>query len=193
MRLRDIAPLVFVLAACSMLNREGPDVTCADLSDGATNACADGIIATCSAGEVRWRVCDDEKACEQSWQVEGQYRCKDSDLVPDPTGGSGGSGGSGATGGAGATGGTGGAAPALAICGSCPTGYSMVANACNKECGDCGCFQNLCVSAAQTAAGVQVAQNFCEQGKHPILSVADCLPSQQPCSSCGTRLLCVPD
>lgn len=199
MRLRDIAPLVFVVIACSMLNREGPNVTCADLGDGATNACADGIIATCSAGEMRWRVCEDEKACEQSWQVDGGFRCAESDPVPSPgpSGGSGGGAGAGGSGGGSGgnagnagTGGGAGATPAVAFCGSCPTGYMMVATACNTECGACGCEQHLCASNAQYAAGMSLAQNSCKQGEHSILSVPDCLPG---CTSCGTRLLCVVD
>lgn len=182
--------------ACSVLNREGPDVTCADLGDGTRNACAEGIIATCSAGEVRWHVCDDKKACEQTWQIDGQYRCSDTDLIPGPTGGAGGSAGSGATGGLGtggstATGGTGGVAAAVAVCGSCPTGYSQAANACNKECGDCGCFQRLCVSAAQQATGVTIAQDMCASGQHSILTVPNCLGGS--CANCGERLLCVSD
>jgi hypothetical protein len=182
MKARLVLLLLGVLA-CSVLNREGPDVTCADLGDGARNACAEGIIATCSAGEVRWHVCDDKKACEQTWQIDGQFRCADSESVP----GAGGGGGSGAIGGSGASGGTGGKASAVAVCGTCPSGYSMAANACNKECGDCGCFQSLC---AQQGLAVQLAQDACPSGQHSVLAVPNCLAS---CANCGQRLLCVPD
>lgn len=154
--------LLGLVAACSMLNREGPDVTCTDLGDGAENACVDGIIASCSGGAVHWRVCDDKKACEQSWQVEGQFRCADSDPIPNaaPTGGSGGggggtgavagNGGTGAvpeTGGSGGTGGTSAASCDQCITNSCADKI----NACNadakcselltciKACGDTSC------------------------------------------------------
>lgn len=187
MRLHGVVVLLLGVAACSVLNRDGPDVTCADLGGGSKNACADGIVATCSGGTVRWRVCDDKSACEQRWQVAGLFRCSESDPVPELSAGSGGSGGSGASGG---SGGSAGMAPAVAVCGTCPTGYSEAANACNKECGDCGCFQRLCVSAGQTAAGFSVVQDACSSGEHAILSVPDCPAG---CTNCGERLLCVPN
>jgi len=180
MRPHVVFLLLAAVAACSVLNREGPDVTCTDLDNGAKNACSDGIIATCAAGEVRWQVCDARDACEQSWQVDGRFRCADSDPVPGGAGGSGGSGGT-------ATGGSGGSAPAVAVCGTCPTGYSMAANACNKECGDCGCFQKLCV---QQGVAVQLAQGTCPPGQHSVLTVPDCPAG---CANCGERLLCVTD
>ncbi len=62
--------------ACSLLNREGPDVTCADLKNGAQNACADGIIATCPGGVVRFEVCSAKSVCGESWQTAGQFRCE---------------------------------------------------------------------------------------------------------------------
>lgn len=153
--------LLALATACSVLNRDGPDATCANLDDGAKNACADGIIATCTAGEVRWHVCDDEKACEQAWQVEGQYRCADSDPFPNgvPTGGSGGggAGGTGAVAGNGGTGavpGSGGGTGGMsaASCDQCITNSCAdKLNACNadakcselltciKACGDTSC------------------------------------------------------
>ena len=76
---------IAVLASCSTLNREGPDVTCEDLENGAVNACRDGIIARCMGDAVTFEVCtsDDsptpEEVCEASWQVEGVYRCRESD------------------------------------------------------------------------------------------------------------------
>lgn len=77
--------LSFVVAtACSVLNRQGPDVTCAQLDNGAQNACEEGIIATCTDGAVHYDVCDDEKACAASWQMEGAYRCSLGDLPFDP-------------------------------------------------------------------------------------------------------------
>jgi hypothetical protein len=54
------AAFVFTLAlaSCSSLNREGPLVTCADLQDGKTNACKEGIIASCKDGStVTYEVC----------------------------------------------------------------------------------------------------------------------------------------
>lgn len=187
--------VVLLLVGCSTLNREGPDVTCTDLDNGAENACADGIIATCQGGAVRWSVCEQASACEAAWQTVGRYRCAQSDPLPvlPAASGSGGSAGSGGSSGSAAQGGTGGRAVspvAVAVCGSCPSGYRMVANACNRECGDCGCFQQLCVSDAQAQAGVSLGQNVCGENTRSVLSVPDCLGS---CGSCGTRELCVPN
>lgn len=98
-----IACIAFT-GACSTLNREGPNVTCADLNDGAVNACQEGIIATCRSGTVSWKVCDDKDACDATWQQPGGFRCSESDPVPSGSGGTGG-GGTGGTGGSGGTGG----------------------------------------------------------------------------------------
>jgi hypothetical protein len=66
--------------ACSMDNREGPDVTCEDLACGRINACQNGIIAQCADGVVvRFRVCQDAAVCERDWQTLGEYRCSESD------------------------------------------------------------------------------------------------------------------
>ena len=74
--------LSFGLAtSCSLQNREGPDVSCADLDCGRLNACAEGIIAQCADGQtVRFHVCSayDKDVCEQPWQIPGQYRCTES-------------------------------------------------------------------------------------------------------------------
>jgi len=96
MKIKTLAAgFLVVVAACSLQNREGPDVTCADLNDGAFNACEQGIIATCSGGAVMWRVCeDDPDVCDAPWQVTGDYSCE-----PPFVEGSGGSGGSGGNGG----------------------------------------------------------------------------------------------
>jgi len=75
------------LVSCSSANREGPDVTCADLEGGKENACAEGIIAYCPDGEtVKYQVCtiegDEEGAkeiCEQPWQIPGRYQCEQAD------------------------------------------------------------------------------------------------------------------
>lgn len=74
-----------LLGDCSLFNRYGPETTCAELMNGAVNDCADGIIATCEAGAVAFRVCDDSAACDATWQVPGHYRC-------DQDGGAGGGG-----------------------------------------------------------------------------------------------------
>lgn len=79
---------VVVLAAayapgCSLQNVEGPDVTCEDLECGRVNACGEGIIAQCADGQtVRWHVCtsDADDVCDEDWQVEGAYRCQESQL-----------------------------------------------------------------------------------------------------------------
>lgn len=87
--------LVLLAGACSLLNRDGPDASCADLQNGATNACADGIIATCSSGTVSYKVCDEKSACSAPWQTSGRYRCKETEPAPILTasGGDGGPGG----------------------------------------------------------------------------------------------------
>lgn len=82
LRLAIVAVLFLVIGACSLLNREGPDVSCTDLHYGAANACSDGIIATCVDGAVRYKVCDDKSACEGSWQSAGAYRCEQSEPAP---------------------------------------------------------------------------------------------------------------
>lgn len=71
---------------CSLFNREGPTVTCQDLGNGTTNACKDGIVATCSTGKIRYTVCDDKNACDGTWQTGGRYRCAERDTIPDSTG-----------------------------------------------------------------------------------------------------------
>lgn len=127
-----LLPIAFTVTlgvwACSWQNREGPDVTCADLQDGAVNACEDGIIATCTNGAVTWRVCeDDPDACDASFQEPGKFRCDDTEPVP----GSGGSGASNSSGGHGGTstggGGTGGMPVGGGGAGGCdPSGPCVV-------------------------------------------------------------------
>ncbi len=68
------------LGACSAKNREGPDVTCAELECGRVNACAEGIIAQCADGvNVKFHVCDEKTTCEATWQKSGAYRCAQED------------------------------------------------------------------------------------------------------------------
>jgi hypothetical protein len=83
-------------ASCSLANRRGPDATCATLSDGKINDCRDGILASCVAGALQYKVCDDAAACSASWQEAGAYRCLSSDTAawgvgggttPNPDGG----------------------------------------------------------------------------------------------------------
>ena len=81
--LAALGPLVLV--ACSLLNREGPDVSCTDLRNGAENACSDGIVATCTNGTVRYKVCDEKSACSASWQTPGRFRCGQGEPVPELT------------------------------------------------------------------------------------------------------------
>ena len=70
------AALACLGAACSLENREGPEVTCAELECGRINACQEGIIAQCVDGRnVRYHVCGTDTACEQGWQTPGQFRC----------------------------------------------------------------------------------------------------------------------
>ena len=68
--------------ACSLLNRTGPSVTCNELGQGATNACAEGIVASCVGGQVVYDVCEDEGACAASWQKPGRYSCTSSGVLP---------------------------------------------------------------------------------------------------------------
>lgn len=70
-------------AACSLSNKEGPNVTCAQLQCGAVNACSDGIIASCADGvTVKWHVCTEnaEDICDKDWQKPGQYQCDEFDI-----------------------------------------------------------------------------------------------------------------
>jgi len=69
-----LVALGLALTSCSVLNREGPAVTCDDLHYGAINACQDGIIASCLYGKVTYTLCDAD-ACDESFQVPGAYRC----------------------------------------------------------------------------------------------------------------------
>jgi hypothetical protein len=72
-----VGPLLSLLVAtaCSLLNRDGPVVSCEELDDGTVNACEEGIIATCIDGDVRYTACDDPSACKEPWQLPGAYRC----------------------------------------------------------------------------------------------------------------------
>lgn len=74
--------VAIVVGACSILNREGPDASCADLQNGAANACADGIIAMCTNGTVTYKVCDEKSACSAPWQTSGRYRCTETEPSP---------------------------------------------------------------------------------------------------------------
>lgn len=86
--------------SCSALNREGPLVTCDELGGGTSNACADGIIASCKDGaNVTYQVCENDvdgtsakDLCTASWQAPGNYAC--SDRNAGSSGGSNSSGGS---------------------------------------------------------------------------------------------------
>lgn len=76
-----VALAVALAPGCSLQNVEGPDVTCEDLECGRINACAEGIIAQCLDGQtVRWHVCtsDADDVCDEEWQVEGAFRCQQS-------------------------------------------------------------------------------------------------------------------
>jgi hypothetical protein len=104
-----IYPMGFIilfgnLLCCSMLNREGPSVSCQELLLGAVNDCKDGIIASCEDQNiVTYEVCtesvegaDASSLCEASWQKKGAYACKknrdwDSSLGGNSQGGNGGS------------------------------------------------------------------------------------------------------
>jgi hypothetical protein len=75
--------LAAVCGGCSIFNREGPDVSCGDLGNGASNACENGIIASCADGQqITYEVCTNEidgvaamDLCGASWQASGAFRC----------------------------------------------------------------------------------------------------------------------
>lgn len=90
-----LAIAALLAGACSLLNREGPDVSCADLANGTANACADGIIATCMGGSVRYKVCEGTSACSAPWQTPGRFRCTETEPAPVLTGSVPGDGGAG--------------------------------------------------------------------------------------------------
>jgi len=69
------------VTGCSVLNREGPAVTCAELRYGLLNACEEGIIASCLHGKVVYTLCDAD-ACQESFQQPGAYRCAPENDVP---------------------------------------------------------------------------------------------------------------
>jgi hypothetical protein len=121
-------PSVWWASACSLRNREGPDVTCADLECGRINACKDGIIAQCVDQQtVLFHACPEGDTCGEDWQIDGEYRCIETETDcegcrPERTEGcdgtgSGGNGGSGA-GGQGGNGGSGGSGATAGSAGS---------------------------------------------------------------------------
>jgi hypothetical protein len=63
------------IGACSLLNKEGPDVTCRDLGDGTMNDCEDDIIASCVGGKLYYDVCTGNDECKQV--DAGWYKCVD--------------------------------------------------------------------------------------------------------------------
>jgi hypothetical protein len=181
--------LMFLVAslgmACSLFNREGPNVSCTDLGNGATNACQDGIVVTCHKALVTYQVCDDKSACEQAWQESGAYRCGQADPVPAPASGGADDGG-GASGNDAATSTPG--TIAVAACGNCPSGYEKVANAINDSCGQCS-SQNLCVVASPSLYPTTLEEGACPSGTHSVLTVPDATTAN--CSAGNTtRSLC---
>lgn len=92
---RWMSVVSLALLGCSLQNREGPDVTCADLANGARNACQEGIIAFCNAGVVAYVACEDSTVCGASWQRPDSFRCSQNESAPTGNGsGVGGSNGS---------------------------------------------------------------------------------------------------
>lgn len=80
--------MLVIVAGCSLENREGVDLTCAELEHGRINACQDGIITSCVAGTVHYRVCPEEEICSEPWQQPNAYRCSIGENLP--SGGTGG-------------------------------------------------------------------------------------------------------
>lgn len=70
-------------ASCSLANRRGPDATCATLSNGKINDCRDGILASCVGGALQYKVCDDAAACSAAWQEAGEFRCTETEPLPN--------------------------------------------------------------------------------------------------------------
>lgn len=87
-----LAGILFIVGgvSCSGLNRTGPSVTCADLNDGAKNACQEGIIASCKGGSVTYEVCTagntPEQVCGETWQTSGAFKCTQSSTGGGGTG-----------------------------------------------------------------------------------------------------------
>ncbi len=131
--MRHLGYLLVALAAvgCSLGNREGPDVSCADLDDGAVNACQEGIIARCDRGAVAWKVCEDEAICDEAWQTPEAYQCAFLDPPPQLTGGGNPAGGNGSGGSIG-VGGVGGNTATGGIQGS-TGGFEQPAEACGLD------------------------------------------------------------
>lgn len=156
---------VILTISCSLLNREGPDVSCADLDNGAQNACKEGIIATCTNSTVVYKVCDDKNVCEASWQSAGEYRCTESETLPvlevSGAGGTGGIAGTGGTGGSSqSSGGSGGGGKtcgftiATASCASCvQANCCTIAVTCSQN-ADCVSCMTRPASASQCVPGM---------------------------------------
>jgi hypothetical protein len=71
-----LAGASLALPGCSLLNQEGPEVTCEELACGKINACREGIIAQCADGvHLKYHVCGTTDVCKATWQVEGAYKC----------------------------------------------------------------------------------------------------------------------
>lgn len=151
---------VAVPSACSLLNREGPDVTCEQLGNGKGTACSHGIIASCVDGSLVYTVCADSNVCSASWQAE-YYRCSEDGDTVGP--------------------------PAIASCtpyyGVCPSGYRFAAEVYNNVCGTCT-TENLCVLPS---VDFTVEDGPCPAGTHAILSAADI---GDQCAGSWTRRIC---
>jgi hypothetical protein len=76
----SLLALCAAVPTCSLSNKEGPAVTCADLQCGKLNDCHDGIIASCLDGKtMKYYVCyeNGQDICDEEWQIRGQYRCEE--------------------------------------------------------------------------------------------------------------------
>lgn len=87
-----VAAAVVLLGGCSLLNREGPEVTCEALEGGAVSACEDSVIARCADGvTVTYEVCDTkliagDDVCKASWQNPRNHFCTPGEMVSIPAG-----------------------------------------------------------------------------------------------------------
>lgn len=173
-------------AACSMLNREGPTTSCADLKAGTINACKEGIIATCATNgtKVEYNVCTEdigttsaEKICEANWQVPGKFQCA------PPTGST--SGGAASSGSSGSSSGNGSTSS-----GSSGSSDGGKASACGKACN--GTLQCMTVNGRsycqcpRTATGYGQPAWYSEDPSAAAASQCDKCIGEKCCPPPGT-------
>lgn len=165
-----VITMFLLVAACSLANREGRDLSCAALQNGAINACQDGIITSCVAGAVVYKVCEDKDACSAPWQSPGRYGCTSEEAADfKPSSGAEGS----STGG----GGTAGSGPLYEAC-----GVTFKQPACGMCIAQTACCQKLTTCVATPLCESCLNRSGAEAKCDPALvppyeAVVDCLLS----------------